>query len=463
MVGWRIYFTMVAGLTGSVLGCDGNVASSASERVAASKRMAASERVVVSERVAATREDESERVFDTSVLHEIRIEIEPEYLEELEENRKQRVPCTFIFDGRRLENVAIRLKGRGSQDGTLEDKPSFSIRFDELETGQRLYGLDKLILNNAKMDPTLLDEHLGYYLYQRAGIPSRRSAHAVVTLSGMPSGDLTYGIHVMVEAVNDTLMARHFGEPHDHGNLFEDEDAGDFAADPYGLDLKDEDEPGRSYERLVEFADFLNTASDDELVERLDEFIDLDKALDSFALDLLLDHVDGFWLAAHNYYLYEHPADRRFILLPHGMDLLFEPDGRVCGTVPEPENLPTTLGEWISDQPELRARVEQSIDRLLDEVWDVELIHERIDALTMLLEDSDHDEPAFVEQREAHLESREALERLVSDVEEVWRGGAATCGDGVRTGNELCPGMCDDGNLDDDDGCSSECLVEVED
>jgi cysteine-rich repeat protein len=430
------------------LGCDGNAVSPESERRVASKR------------VAASRDDESERVFDTSVLHEIRIEIAPEDLDALERDREQRVPCTFIFDGQRLENVAIRLKGRGSQAGKLDQKPSFSIRFDEFERGQTLYGLDKLILNNAKMDPTLLDEHLGYYLYQRAGIPSRRSAHAVVTLSGMPSGDLTYGVHVMVEAVNDALMARHFGEQHDGGNLFEDEDAGDFAADPYALDLKDDDEPGRSYERLVEFAELLNTTSEDELAERLDEFIDLEKALDSFALDLLLDHVDGFWLAAHNYYLYEHPTDHRFILLPHGMDLLFEPDGRVCGMVPEPANLPTTLGERISDQPELRARVEQSIDRMLDEVWDVALIHERIDALTMLLERSDHDEPAFEEQREDHLASREALERLVDDVEEVWRGRAATCGDGVRSGNELCPGMCDDGNLDDDDGCSSECLVE---
>ncbi|HWN66302.1 MAG TPA: hypothetical protein VNM90_01620, partial [Haliangium sp.] len=71
--------------------------------------MAESERAAESKRVA-----ESERVFDTSVLHEIRIEIAPEDLEALEEDREQRVPCTFIFDGRRLENVAIRLKGKGS-------------------------------------------------------------------------------------------------------------------------------------------------------------------------------------------------------------------------------------------------------------------------------------------------------------------------------------------------------------
>jgi spore coat protein H len=404
--------------------------------------------------------DESEHVFDTSVLHEIRIEVAPEHLAALEHDREQRVPCTFIFDGKRLENVAIRQKGGGSQSGSLYRKPSFSLRFDEIVADQTLHGLDKLILNNADMDPTLLHEHLGFDLYRRAGIPSRRSAHAVVTLSGMRSGDQTYGVYVVVEAVNETLLARHFGAEHANGNLFEDADTGDFAANPYGLDLKDEDEAGRSRARLVAFADFLRTATDDELTEHLDDFIDVQQYLDSFALDLLAEHVDGFWLAPRNYYLYEHPADHRFVLIPHGMDLLFEPGGKVCGVLPEPTRLPTELGRRIVSHPALRARLEQSMDRMLDEVWDVELMLERIDALTVLLERSPHDEPEFVDQRDDHMDARDTLDRLVRSVEAVWRENAATCGDGARSGNELCAGMCDDGNLADGDGCSSRCVLE---
>lgn len=430
-----IAFTMMAALVASAVGCAGS-ASSAGPM------------------------DESERVFDTSVLHEIRIEVAPEHLAALEHDHEQRVPCTFIFDGKRLENVAIRQKGGGSQRGSLYSKPSFSVRFDELERGQTLHGLDKLILNNADMDPTLLHEHLGFDLYGRAGIPSRRSAHAVVTLSGMRSGDQTYGVYVMVEAVNETLLGRHFGVENANGNLFEDADTGDFATNPQGIDLKDRDEPGRSRARLVEFSDFLLTATDDELAEHLDEFIDVDQFLDSFALDLLAEHVDGFWLAPRNYYLYEHPVDHRFVIIPHGMDLLFEPGGDVCGVLPEAMSLPTALGRWIADHPALRARLEQAMDRMLDEVWDVEVMQERINALTELLERSDHTEPAFVEQRDDHLEARDTLDALVRNVEQVWRGSAATCGDGLRSGNELCAGMCDDGNLVDGDGCSSRCVLE---
>jgi spore coat protein H len=405
-------------------------------------------------------EDESDRVFDTAVLHEIRIEVAPEHLAALEHDREQRVPCTFIFDGKRLENVAIRQKGGGSQSGSLYGKPSLSVRFDEIVAGQTLHGLDKLILNNADMDPTLLHEHLGFDLYRRAGIPSRRSAHAVVTLAGLRSGEQTYGVYVVVEAVNETLLARHFGPQHANGNLFEDADTGDFAANPHGLDLKDEGQSGHSRERLVAFAEFLRTATDDELLEHLDDFIDVDRYLDSFALDLLAEHVDGFWLTPRNYYLYEHPADHRFVLIPHGMDLLFEPSGDVCGVLPEPMSLPTELGRRIAGHPDLRARLEQSMDRMLDEVWDVELMLERIDTLTRLLERSKHDEPAFVDQRDDHLEARDTIDRLVRSAEQIWRNGASTCGDGVRSGNELCANMCDDGNGVDGDGCSSQCTLE---
>ena len=176
MVGSRMFCTMTAGLFGCAFGCGGNAGPP--QRVDESQLAGRSAPV-----------DESERVFDTSVLHEIRIEIEPEHLDSLANDHERRVPCTFIFDGERLENVAIRQKGRGSQLSDMDDKPSFSVKFNELVRGQKLYGLNKLILNNADMDPTLLNEHLGYHLYHRAGIPSRRSAHAVVTLSGMDSED----------------------------------------------------------------------------------------------------------------------------------------------------------------------------------------------------------------------------------------------------------------------------------
>lgn len=405
--------------------------------------------------------DETERVFDTSVLHEIRIEVAPEHLYALENDRENRVPCRFTFDGVTLDDVGIRMKGSGSQSGSLHSKPSFSIKFNEFIKGQKLHGVNKLLLNSARFDPTLVHEHLGFDLYGRAGFPHRRTAHAVVTFAGLGQTERVYGVHVMVEPVNRTFLTRHFGEEYDHGNLFEDENAGDFAGHPRAMDLKDENEPGRSYERLVKFADFLNDTPDMEFVERIEEFIDLEQALDSFALDLIAQHGDGFWHAAHNYYMYQHPADRRFYFIAHGMDLLFGPTGP-CGEVPVAVDLPTTLGERIARHPALRNSLDAAIERMLDAVWDEDYLEARIRAVGELLEASSHDEPEFIEDLEEYRASHAELIRIVRDAKTVWRkpDNDGVCGDGILNGRELCAYACDDGNLIDGDGCSAECLVE---
>lgn len=404
--------------------------------------------------------DETAIVFDTTVLHEIRIEVAPGDIEALELDHDNRVPCTVTFDGERLENAAIRQKGQGTQSGSLYTKPSFSIRFDELVPGQKLHGLNKLLLNNSDGDPSFLREQIGYDLYQRAGIPSRRTAHAVVTLVGLQPEEQSYGIHVMVEAVNNGYLTRQFGEDYDHGNLYEDENEGDFAGNPYGIDLKDDDDPGRTRDHLVEFSDFLYSEPGDDFIERLEGFIDLERALDSFAIDLVAQHSDGFWLAAHNYYMYDNPADGRFVLIPHGMDLLFGAYGE-CGVVPGVSEMPTSLGEVIVDNPVLRDRLRAAIDRVIDNVWDESLIEAYIDNLATLLDTAAYSHEAFEVEAAAQRASTAALRQLVRDADQVWRSPVeSTCGDSVRDGRELCAGMCDDGNLISGDGCSDRCLVE---
>ena len=208
-------------------------------------------------------------VFDASRIHDIRIEVDPADIEALEIDHENRVPCTFTFDGTTLHDVAIRQKGQGSSAGSLFTKPSFSVKFDEIVAGQELDGLDKLVFNNAIYDPTLLHEPLGYELYRRAGIPSPRAAHAVITFVGLPEGEKVFGVHVMVEAVNEGFLRRHYGEENGHGNLYEDEARGDFATNPLGVDLKDELEENRTREHLVELARILTDAPPERLVEEL--------------------------------------------------------------------------------------------------------------------------------------------------------------------------------------------------
>lgn len=406
-------------------------------------------------------EDESDIVFDTSVLHEIRIEVDPEHLDDLEDDHTRRVPCTFTFDGITLHDVGIRQKGQGSQLGSLYDKPSFSIKFNEFEKGQKLHGLAKLLLNNAEDDATLLGEHIGYDTYRRAGQISRRTAHAVVTFVGLDSGEQNYGVHVIVEAINKAYLKRHFGDGNHDGNLYE-EDTGDFASDPYNMILKDPDEDGHSYQPLIELADFVREADadDEDLIEDLEELIDVDAFIMSFAIDLVTQHGDGLWLSIHNYYLYQNPADDRFHHIPHGMDLLLESEDGECGVVPDRSEVAARLGDLFVDNEELRGRMYDAVDYILDTVWDVDYIEDRIDTLTYLLADADHD-GLFLADRYKHMIALDTLKQVVRGTAGMWRNDdEAVCGDGIRSGRELCFTRCDDGNDDDDDGCSSECEAE---
>lgn len=391
-------------------------------------------------------------VFDPAILHEVRIEVAPEDVAVLENDRERRVPCTFTFDGITLHDVGIRQKGQGTNAGSIYGKPSLSVKFDEFVSGQDLDGLEKLIFDNAAADPTLMNEPIGYALYARAGIPAPRTAHVVITFVGLPAGELVYGVHVMVEAIDTGFLRQAFGAANGDGNLYEDEARGDFGTGPELIDLKDE-EQGRTREHLFAVAELLQTASDEELLAELPQHFDLDRAITSFALDLLVVHWDGFWTAAHNYYLYDNPADGRFVLLPHGMDLLFS---GYC--VPE-ITAASLLGQRILAIPELRSRLDETRAALLETVWDAAALHAQIDGTTALLDASGHDEPAFANDVRLHHETIERLGQTI-DAIGVVADGPAICGNGVLEWEELCAAGCDDGNRVSEDGCSTSCLPE---
>src|SRR5687767_3883213 len=70
--------------------------------------------------------DSGNRVFDTSALHEIAIEVDDAHLASLDEDTDTRVPCAFTFDGERIEGAGCKKKGQTTLR-PLDEKPSFSV------------------------------------------------------------------------------------------------------------------------------------------------------------------------------------------------------------------------------------------------------------------------------------------------------------------------------------------------
>ena len=74
-----------------------------------------------------------------------------------------------------LEKVGIRLKGMGSFR-PVDEKPSFTVKFDEFVENQTYRGLKKAMFNNSSQDLTCLAELLATQLFD--------SRHAAASVRG---------------------------------------------------------------------------------------------------------------------------------------------------------------------------------------------------------------------------------------------------------------------------------------
>ena len=327
-------------------------------------------------------------VFDSNVLHEIQITVDDGDLDALESDRENRVPCTFSFDGVELSNVGVRQKGGLGSSSTLDGKPGFSVKFNEFVAGQKLHGLRKLLLNNALEDATLLSEHIGYESYRLAGRPATFTAHAVVTLNGR-----VYGVYVVKEPINVDFLERSFGSASADGNVYEgnyhpdDQQLGDFVIHPEELDLKDEVEDMRSRAGAVALAAAIRDTPDAQFSGVVSGRLDLDGYITSLALDTVLGYWDSYAYFLNNYYLYDNPADGRFVYLPHGMDQL------------QYETLSAPFGELadrIEENAALDAQFRDEIARVRS-TFAVAALQARIDRVDAILHATPRTESAVLE------------------------------------------------------------------
>ncbi|HEX5748679.1 MAG TPA: CotH kinase family protein [Archangium sp.] len=329
--------------------------------------------------------------FDTRFLHYVSIQVAPEHLDALEHDHEQRIPCDITLNGVSLHNVGIRQKGSLGSGSTLADKPGWSLKFDEFVKGQRYQGLDKLLLNNAHQDRSLLNEHLAYELYRRAGLAAPRTAHALVVLNGR-----IYGFYVVREAYDKRALRGMFGNG--NGNLYEGSCCVDFAAplgSPALLDLKDEQEEGRTREDLQVLADIVETAPDDTLEQQLEAVLDVDAWLTSYALEVALAHWDGYALNLNNYYLYHRPGDGRFVFLPQGMDQLVDQPELDPFQVPQ-----SRLAQRVLEHPSLKARFLARLHTVVREVWSDEAMQARAEAVHTVIESVPYDDARVREELE---------------------------------------------------------------
>jgi len=287
------------------------------------------------------RERAAERLFsNTEPIPELDIQISPAGMGILRDARglessRPEVPVT-VREGTNVHlRVALHLKGARGSFRSVDDKPALTLHFNEIVKGQRFHGLEKISLNNSVQDRTFLSEYVGRRLFTRAGIPVPRVTHATVTLNGR-----YLGLYVLVEGWNQQFLRRHF--PDTTGNFYEP---------PFRADLPDvfEVKSGASrgdHRALDSLTAALQETNDTRRWVALTNTLDVDRFITGMALEILVNHWDGYSRAQNNYRVFHDRATDRMVFFPHGMDQLF--------SLRRPEAVPPLA-------PQMRGRVSVAV------------------------------------------------------------------------------------------------------
>ncbi|HEU0004696.1 MAG TPA: CotH kinase family protein, partial [Terriglobia bacterium] len=267
----------------------------------------------------------SDELFDSSVLHELRLYIHPYDWAQLQMNylKNTRYLAELHWRGVSVENIAVRSRGMGSRSGL---KPGLTVEFNRYVPEQRFMGLAALVLDNSLQDPSFLRERLSMLLFRRMGMAAPRQAYARLYVN-----DAYAGLYSLVEAVDEQFLQYHLGEA--NGPLYEyrwseppyqfeylGENAGLYSPARFRPETRSDDFDAATIERMVHA---INFASEEDFLGEMSQFLDLELFLKQVAVENFLaepDGILGLW-GMNNFYLYRFANTSRFQFIPWDKDM----------------------------------------------------------------------------------------------------------------------------------------------
>lgn len=288
-------------------------------------------------------------LFERGEIPRVRLELSSDAMDRLRKTPRQYVVGAVIEGARRYTNVSIRLKGGPGSFRTLDDRPAFTVNFDRLAPGQTFHGLKKLHLNNSVQDASYLSEKLCREMFEAAGVPAPRAGHAVVALN-----ERRLGLYVLVEGVNKQFLKRHF--PEAGGNVYDGHSQQD-------VNQRLRANSGDAPKDQARLADLASAARLSNLAARrvaLEKTLDVERFLSFMAVEVLVEHWDGYSLGRNNFRIFHDLATDRMVFLPQGLDQAFQRKG--IAATPEMSGL---VAKAVLEVPEFRERFRLRESQLL--------------------------------------------------------------------------------------------------
>ena len=280
------------------------------------------------------------------------------------------------IDGVSLPEVGIRKKGFvGSQYSPV---PALKIKTDKYVKGQFLGDTERITLNNNGGILPRMAACLTYEVFTAAGYPAPRCNMANVMVNGQPKGP-----YVHIEAIKKRFLRRTFGD--NTGSLYEGTHTDFVEAWLPRWECKTSD-TDTSYTPLAGVAQALQKP-DDELVNALSTVLNIDRYITFWALEALVNHLDGYSADRNNFYVYFDPTDaNRAVFIPWGADKTFLSDFSLN------PYLTADLPRRLSRIPAIATRMENELEKLLDEVWDEVTLLESIDRYSAQVKSAQQDD-----------------------------------------------------------------------
>ncbi|GDX82279.1 hypothetical protein LBMAG42_40900 [Deltaproteobacteria bacterium] len=148
--------------------------------------------------------DESDAVFDTSVVHRIDFTMDPAAWYDIQYNypAENWWPADFAFDGETVANVGVRAFGAGSQ---VSAKTPIKVSFDRNVVGQEFRNLEQLKLDGSTQDAGFLNDPFAALVIRSLDLPAARMSWATVYANGEQ-----WGFYVIMEPIDDVFLHRWF-------------------------------------------------------------------------------------------------------------------------------------------------------------------------------------------------------------------------------------------------------------
>jgi hypothetical protein len=281
-------------------------------------------------------------IFNQSVLHEARLDLDPSAWEALRRNylNNQYYSANFSVDGVAVNQVGIRSRGSGSRDPV---KPGLEIDFNRYVATQEYYGYKRLVLDNMTQDASFLRERLSFTVFEAMGIAAPRNAFARLYVNGE-----YWGLYDLVEKVSKPFLESRLGEK--SGVLFTyqwdaawdfswlGDDPDTYVPVPFEPETNEE-KPGFA-DPLVSFVGAINENPQAGYASAMEPWLDTNRFLTHLAVENAIAERDGLVgdQGLNNFYLYQYGGKDRFVFIPWDKDSTF-----VSGSWPLYRNLETNV------------------------------------------------------------------------------------------------------------------------